>query len=367
MKKLITCLLALPLLLVSCQDSGIDSSIEQEISAPKANKMEFVKVNIDKGILYKKNSNKEGDFRNRVAILNEAMLEHGIQLEKMEFLGADGAGNTVIFKDVGNKQIGDENVPDDPRNFFNEANSPYYGYDWIDGTIPYWTDGSEQGTSSGTNSDDTTYKGMTSDETLSAIKSAMSTWGSISCSDGLRIWDVYTTTPGFDDGVSTFGDAGFVQFLEGFGGFDGFAGGTILHGGNLPAAFFDQIALPDLNGGKRILGVTFTFTWNYDINQNGIPDVALKEIYINRDFNWQDAPDDVRGNGVFDYETVQLHEVGHGLNQGHFGKAFRNNGNDKRQHSPQALMNAGYSGGRRNITGTDNGGHCSIWGDWPNN
>ena len=337
-----------------------------EISASKSNGLEFVKIDLDKTILSKRSSNKNNDFANRVAILNEALLEHGIQIEKMELYGAEGAGNTVFFKDVGNKQIGVENVPNDPRNWFNETNAPLYGNDnWTDGTIPYWTDGSEQGTSSGTNLDGTTYDGMTSDQTLSAIKSAMSTWGSVSCSDGLRIWDVYTTTAGFDDGVSTLGDAGFVQWLEGFGGFPGYAPGSILHGGNLPPAFFEAIGGP--GGGNGILGVTFTFTWNLDINDNGIPDVAIKEIYINDNFNWQDAPNDELFSGEFDYETVVLHEAGHGLNQGHFGKAFRNNGNRKLKFSPQALMNAGYTVGRREINATDNAGHCSMWGDWPNN
>ena len=95
--------------------------------------------------------------------------------------------------------------------------------------------------------------------------------------------------------------------------------------------------------------------------------MAIKEIYINDNFNWQDAPNDELFSGEFDYETVVLHEAGHGLNQGHFGKAFRNNGNGKLKFSPHALMNAGYSVGRREISGTDNRGHCSIWGDWPNN
>ena len=366
MKKLITFLLALPILLGSCQENANDSFPAQEVDASKTNGLKFVKIDLDKTILSKKSSNKNGDFASRVAILNEALLEHGIQIAKMELFGADGAGNTVFFKDVGNKQIGFENVPNDPRNWFNETNAPSFGNDdWTDGTIPYWTDGSEQGTSNGTN-DDGPYDGMTSDQTLSAIYSAMDTWGSISCSNGLDIWDVYTTTPGFDDGVSTLGDAGFVQFLVGFGGFPGYAPGAILHGGNLEAAFFDLIALPEPDGGINILGVTFTFTWNYDINQNGIPDVAIKEIYINRDFNWQDAPDDVIGNGIFDYETVVLHEAGHGLNQDHFGKAFRSR-NGKLHFAPYALMNAGYSITQREITATDNAGHCSMWGDWPNN
>lgn len=353
-------LLFTALMIYGC--TSTDEEPGMEISKSKSTKMGLVKIDINKNLLYKKSSNKNNDFVNRVAILNEALLEHGIQIEKMEFLGAEGAGNEVYFKNVGNKQTGSENVVNDPRNWFNETNAPFYGNDnWTDGTIPYWTDGSEQGTPSGIN-DNGPYDGMTSQETLTAIYSAMDTWGSVNCSNGLDIWNVYTTTPGFDDGVSNLGDVGFVQFLEGLGGYPGYAPGSILHGGNLPAAFFEQVT-----GRTNILGICFTFTWVVDINQNGKPDVAIKEIYINRDFNWQDAPDDVQDNGIIDYETVVLHEAGHGLNQAHFGKAFITNKNGKEHSAPFALMNPSYSIGLREITATDNAGHCSMWGEWPNN
>jgi hypothetical protein len=370
MKKLLVFLLALPLLLVSCQDSGIDSSPELEASASKESQMKLMYLNIDKSTLSKKSSNKDGDFLNQVAALNEALLEHNIQLVKMELLGAEEAGNTVFFKNVGNKQLGADFVPNDPRNWF--PRNPYLG-EWTDGSLGYWMDGTEQGTSSGTNSDGTTYDGMSEDQTIKAFQSVMNTWGSVNCSNGLVMSDQGITSPG------DYGDVGIVQWLvtggpddnENAQGSGGTAPGTIVHAGNLGAWFFDIIGGP--GGGAGILGVTFTFIWTdenddpTDIDNNGKDDVFVREIYMNDGFNWQDAPDDEFGNGIFDYETVMLHEVGHGLSQGHFGKAFRNNGNGKLQISPQALMNAWYSTSRRNITGTDNGGHCSNWGDWPNN
>lgn len=360
MKKLIACLFTLPLLLVSCEDNNLDHLSEQETSVKKPDQLGFIKIDFDKTIFSKKKSVKTEDFANRVAILNESLLVHGIQLEKMELLGVEGAGNTVIFSNVGNKQSNSDFVPNDPRNWFPDGVTP----GWEEGSIPYWTDGSEQGTSSGMNQDGTTYDGMTSNQTLSAIYSAMNKWDSISCSDGLRIWNVYTTTPGFNDGISTFGDVGFVQWLTGFGGFPGYAPGTILHGGNLPADFFEFVGGP--GAGENTLGVTFTFTWGTDIDQNGKNDVGHREIYINRDFNWQDDPNDITGNSHVDYETVVLHEAGHGLSQGHFGKAIRSGGNNKVHFSPYALMNAGYSKAQREITATDNAGHCSIWEGWPN-
>ena len=35
--------------------------------------------------------------------------------------------------------------------------------------------------------------------------------------------------------------------------------------------------------------------------------------------------------------------------------------------APRAVMNASYSGIQTNIRKTDNGTHCNIWGEWPNN
>ena len=43
---------------------------------------------------------------------------------------------------------------------------------------------------------------------------------------------------------------------------------------------------------------------------------------------------------TYDIETVALHEAGHGLSQGHFGKAFRTVKNGKLHFSPRAVMNA---------------------------
>jgi len=45
--------------------------------------------------------------------------------------------------------------------------------------------------------------------------------------------------------------------------------------------------------------------------------------------------------------------------------SIKNNGYLKA--SPRAVMNALYTGPYRDLKGTDNGGHCSIWGQWPQN
>lgn len=66
-------------------------------------------------------------------------------------------------------------------------------------------------------------------------------------------------------------------------------------------------------------------------------------------------------------ETVALQVGGHGLGQGHFGKLFRTEANEKFHFSPGAVMNAGYTGVQTTISQSDNGGHCSNWSEWPNN
>jgi hypothetical protein len=58
-------------------------------------------------------------------------------------------------------------------------------------------------------------------------------------------------------------------------------------------------------------------------------------------------------------------EFGHGLSQAHFGKVWlKNDGSLKA--SPRAVMNALYAAPLRTLQGTDNGGHCSNWANWPN-
>ena len=335
MKKILALLICSPLFFLSCQNEDVVTTpladdLDQTVAITQIDFSPQVKEQIAnfKQKLTKDNAlaRTDEELVEYISSINASLADYGVQLEKAEFYSADGAGQTVFFSDRGNKQLVSDYVPNDPRNA-------------VPGTaVPYLIDGTQAVTTSGLN-------------TIDPINTVMSTWSSVTCSDGLEITDL---------GLVPF-DAGFVQFLVGFGGVNGFFPGIILHAGVLPPVFFNAIAP---GGGSNILGVCFTFTWIEDINEDGTPDVAIKEIYYNDAFNWQDVV--ATGSGV-DFETVALHEVGHGLSQAHFGKVSRTEANGKIHFSPRALMNAGYSGVNRVVEKTDEAGHCSNWANWPNN
>src|SRR5215470_14919259 len=230
-------------------------------------------------------------------------------------------GQTIFFNDRV-KQLGAHFVPGDPRRG-GRANITYI-VDQAEGAID----------------------GLTVGQTTAAIDRAMATWNGVNCSTIpiTKMPDI----PGLDIGLveSLLGQPGGPFFLA-----------DITHAGWLPAN-----VLP-----PNVIGVTFTFIFvdpatgaPSDIDNNHDVDAAFREILYNDRFVW-------RINGNIDVETVALHESGHGLSQGHFGKAFGTDANGKIHFAPLAVMNAAYTGVRQNLEGTDNGGHCSIWGSWPNN
>lgn len=138
--------------------------------------------------------------------------------------------------------------------------------------------------------------------------------------------------------------------------------------------FLSAAQFPYFAANPNVLGVTFTLTWvdgagnATDIDGNGKTDVAFREIYYNDEFEWADnglegtQPSGVR---LFDFPSVAIHEVGHGFSQAHFGNIGRQDG--VLIARPRTVMNAIYGGTLRELTGRDNGGHCSNWAQWPNN
>ncbi len=238
------------------------------------------------------------------------------------------AGNTVLSKVVGNKQLTADFVPFDPRRGWSgpaggAADNVTFAIDQTGDAVPF-------------------LGGLTAAQTTGAILGAMNTWEGVNCS----------TLPLAQN--STFGiDVGVIAFLNGLGG-SPFVFADVQHAG-----------FRDINFAGGILGVTFTFIFvsgglPTDIDNNGLADAAFREIYYDPSFTWR------TNGGNIDVETVALHEAGHGLSQAHFGTVALNNDGSLKA-SPRAVMNALYSGPLRNLLGTDNGGHCSNWAAWPNN
>lgn len=245
----------------------------------------------------------------------------------------DQLGRTIVASNRGNKQMDSHWVPNDARRG---------GF----GDILWFIDTVDGDTSSGLSDSDTT----------DAISNAIITWDSVKCS----------TTPQILAIVDM--DLGYIQYLLGMGGYPGYVFDN-LHAGFLDREFFDFI---EPNGGDYILAITLTFIWidtetgePTDIDGNKKWDTAFREIYYNDNFQWSTDPG--YGTGEIDVETVALHEAGHGLSQNHFGDIFIDAGKKGKVHAaPRAVMNAVYFGVQRELKGTDEGGHCSIWASWSN-
>jgi hypothetical protein len=260
-----------------------------------------------------------------------------------EYITADakngGGGGTVIANDRGNKRLGADFIP---RDQFREwTGSPTNAT-----AITFAIDA---------NPEDAAPVGVSTADALNAIRRAMRTWDAVQCST-LDLTE-----------SRTFGlDIGVVEFIL-TSGAEGapFVFADVMHGG-----WVDINALLDIpaEADVFILGITFTFTWvdengvETDMDNNGLPDVAFREIYYNSKLPGTLA---WRTNGNIDIESIALHEAGHGLSQGHFGKiSITKDGFLKA--SPRAVMNALYGGPQRKLLGTDNGGHCGNWASWPN-
>jgi len=272
----------------------------------------------------------EEEIRATLQSMNEQLeaMRQNVRIEVVDYLTAwDEVGQTVYFDDR-TKQSGDHFVPGDPRR------GGYYDISWLSDQV------------------DGTANGITLADTQGAVDRAMATWDGVNCS-------TISLTKLPDYGL----DWGYIQWLAGFGGIPGWLA-DITHAGWLPGAFFDLVVFPGAS--NIVLGATFTAVWidgegnPTDIDNNGKVDVAFREMYYNNNFSWAI-------NANIDVETVVLHETGHGLSQDHFGKLFQTDANGMFHFAPRAVMNAGYTGVQQDISKSDIGGHCSIWGSWPNN
>ena len=136
--------------------------------------------------------------------------------------------------------------------------------------------------------------------------------------------------------------------------------------GFLPGFVFDLVL--GAGASQNVLGVTFTFIFvtnpggiPTDIDGDGRTDTALKEVWYNNAFPWT-----LTGLGSnIDVESVALHENGHALELGHFGKIFRTVENGKLHVGTRAVMNAAILGTLRSPLGSDNAAYCENFETWP--
>ncbi len=260
---------------------------------------------------------------------------HKPVLTTIEYLtsGADGVagGIEVLRKDLGNGQLSQDFVYDDPRATWRTGPGVHYGI------------------KSGNLSDDVSL----SDE-IGGMRLAVDTWDDQACSNMMLVENnVDPTSPGL---VQFFFNTDILTL--------GFTQADVTQVGFLDGTEFPYFAL-----NPNVLGVAFTLSWVdgngdlTDIDNNGKSDVAIREVYYNDDFEWSDAEETPAG--MIDFPTVAIHEMGHGFSMAHFGVISRKKG--ELSASPRAIMNAIYGGKLREPAGPDVGSHCSNWAQWPNN
>ena len=259
-------------------------------------------------------------------------------------------GITVLWRDVGNKHLGLDFVPGDPRRM---TGSPEGGWSPDPNQILFAID----------SGDGATLNGVGSAATTQQIREAMATWDAENCSD-LNLTE-----------VPAGGDLGFLAFL--------LTGGTPGFGGPNVVADIQHAGWLELEAGATTIAFTAPFIWvdgatgiPTDIDNNRELDYAFAEIYYDAVCQGCAVPgpwiwtvdDDVNTPGILDIDiqSVALHEAGHGLSQAHFGKGFLTDSNGKLHISPNSVMKAAYVDPLQELHGSDNGGHCSLWGSWPN-
>ena len=343
MKRPILFITVLTFFLSACDHQGVMSDDSRSAEAPTLRLRAHPRKAAPAVRHTIKNPEKEGPQVNPYfEQFNERLADEGlgIALRKAEYVtvkGAEQAGQTVYANDR-QMRLGTRWVPGDERR------EP-----GLDGNnITYLV--FEPFSRANIHTDEDTSPDLEGVDAEPAIDASFDTWDSGTQCSNLSL----VKQP--DDG--TFPSAIFT------GGSPFVA--DIVELGFLPGSYFEQVLGP--GSSEVTLGVTFTFVFigedgnPTDVNNDGYDDTALKEVWYNDDFNWKTDPD---APGI-DIETVALHENGHALEQGHFGKVSITGANGKLHVAPRAVMNALVLGTQRDLLGTDNGGHCSLFGAWPN-
>lgn len=333
-------LLTLPLIAVACSDDGAPMALDPldqggpTLAAARKQENKALQQQLTQWL---------DDVNGSLAVQGA-----GVRAALISTIGPpDDHGITVLWRDVGNKHIGIDFVPGDPRRM---AGSPEGG----------WSADTDQITFAIDTGDGATLNGVSSPQTTQEIQDAMATWDAVSCSN-LNLTE-----------VPAGGDIGLLAFI--------LSGGA--DGGDTVVADVQHAGWLELEAGGTTIAFTAPFIWvdgmgnPTDIDNNRMLDYAFADIYYDAFCQGCAVPgpwlwtvdDDVNDPGVLDIdiETVALHESGHGLSQAHFGTGFFTPGNDPFLHqAPNSVMQAAYVNPLPVLQGPDRGGHCSLWGSWP--
>lgn len=241
--------------------------------------------------------------------------------QQLEDSGLGIAVESIEFFSIGQSRSSNRLHQQDHRWVAGDARRLAQGND-----ITYIVDQSGQGTGSG----------VSAAATEAATDAAMATWNADSCLSNVNL--VKRPDPG--------GDITIFDYFLGVGGYGNPFAADIVQAGWFPPGppFFDPSTIA--------FSVTYIFDENgvpTDINGDNYLDTALNEVYNNDGYIWgiNTPPPKI------DVQTVELHELGHSLEVGHFGPP------------PIAVMNPVYAGIRHSLYPIDHAGMCTVWAGWP--
>lgn len=318
----LTCLSGILLLAAACSESSLtpEEPAAQEIGELSIIDSEFNKHDSHTGGI------DTGFYSEHLAKVNDQLKENGfdhIELQMAETLtqyeGGDIQAGQTVFANDRTLRLTSQWVPNDQRR----------GAQGNDLThVVFSAFGSANG-------------GSLNGEPV--IDASMDTWNDLKKNSGVNVVKVQDTGANPSAILSIGGQVG-NPFLA-----------DITTMGFLPGFIFDVVLGPGAS--NSVLGVAFTFVFT------GTQDVALKEVWYNDAFTW--STDGTPG--TIDIETVALHENGHALGFGHFGKISVINATGKLKVAPRSVMNAINLGVQRELLGTDKASYNSVYGNWPKN